>query len=258
MRGSKSYPNINSGTLIYSGNSGEVTRGTMQCAFKKIKETSIYKRELRFYLISSHKNIVKYFGCFPIENLISLELCDTDLFKLIHNPSSRAVISFSKKIKYLLDVVSGMIYIHEKMKSIHGDLKLGNCLLKKNVVKICDFGNSYRINDYDKDVLRGTPNYVMPSLVKSLEVENPKQIDIYAFGFLAWEMFTKKIAFRDMNKNPMELLRFLYTKDETKDILLDLELIKNETIRKLVKKCITRKFSNFIEIEKIIKKIKID
>jgi len=258
MRGSKSYPNIYSGTLIYSGNSGEVTRGTIKCAFKKVNETSIYKREVRFYLISNHKNIVKCFGCFQVENLISLELCDTDLFKLIHSPASRAVISFSQKIKYLIDIVSGMIYIHEKMKSIHGDLKLGNCLLKKNVVKICDFGNTYRINDYDKDVLSGTPNYVMPSLVKSLEVENPKQIDIYAFGFLVWEMFTKKIAFRDMNKAPMELLGFLYTKDETKDILLDLELIGNKVIRELVKKCITRQFNNFNEIEKIIKKIKTD
>lgn len=53
------------------------------------------------------------------------------------------------------DVASGLKYLHEEKKLLHGDLKSGNVLIKGDfkIAKLCDFGVSLKLNDKVGNVL---------------------------------------------------------------------------------------------------------
>ncbi|KAL3138446.1 hypothetical protein ABBQ32_006236 [Trebouxia sp. C0010 RCD-2024] len=95
------------------------------------------------------------------------------------------------------EIAKGMDYIHS-FGIIHGDLKLGNVLLKTHrvdrrgyVAKVADFGLSRPLQESEQDVPAGnhvgTVMYTAPEIFRDSRLTKPG--DVYAFGIMMWEMF---------------------------------------------------------------------
>ncbi|KAG6824792.1 hypothetical protein H0H92_005822, partial [Tricholoma furcatifolium] len=94
----------------------------------------------------------------------------------------------SNRIQLLYDVSLGLQFLHER-SIVHGDLK-GTNILVNDYGRACiaDFGLSSILPSWG-----GTPHYQAPELFG--EAFNTKSTDIYAFGCLAYEVFTGKQPF---------------------------------------------------------------
>lgn len=86
------------------------------------------------------------------------------------------------------DIAHGLRFLHSA-NLIHGDLKAKNVLLDSNFrAKLSDFGLSSKTRE---DVARGTPYWMAPELL-SHESTNTAKSDIYAFGILLYELYSRK------------------------------------------------------------------
>ena len=74
--------------------------------------------------------------------LLVTELCDDNLFSLLHNGKQ---ISWPARVKFASDIAHGMRYLHERQQLVHLDLKSPNVLLKGRECKITDFGSLRRL-----------------------------------------------------------------------------------------------------------------
>ncbi|POM72976.1 TKL protein kinase [Phytophthora palmivora] len=89
------------------------------------------------------------------------------------------------------DIANGMRFLHSRKPAvIHRDLKSANVLLDpKGVAKLCDFGLVRT-----KFTSAGTPCYMPPELLSGHPFS--KSVDVYMFGILLWEIFSRDIPFR--------------------------------------------------------------
>ncbi|MCK5848539.1 MAG: protein kinase [Caldisericia bacterium] len=108
------------------------------------------------------------------------------------------LLTTSLSISQLNDIswqlMNGLEYIHKK-KILHNDVKPSNILIDKNQqIKINDFGAAYKTTiEIPKQVI-GTVSYMAPERINH---GNQKlyQTDIYSFGIVLYEMYTKKHPF---------------------------------------------------------------
>ncbi|XP_006877357.1 PREDICTED: proto-oncogene serine/threonine-protein kinase mos-like [Chrysochloris asiatica] len=105
-------------------------------------------------------------------------------------------LSLGKCLKYSLDVVKGLIFLHSQ-SIVHLDLKPANILIsEQDVCKIGDFGCSERLEDLSFQAphhLGGTYTHRAPELLKG-ETLTPKA-DIYSFAITLWQMTTKEMPY---------------------------------------------------------------
>jgi len=86
------------------------------------------------------------------------------------------------------DIAHGMRFLHEA-NVIHGDLKSRNVLIDSNFrAKVADFGLSAKCQ---RGGARGTPYWMAPELLTESS-SNTVMSDIYAFGILLYEVYSRK------------------------------------------------------------------
>ena len=227
------------------------------------EDREIFMREIIFLTRCNHENIVKLFGYYIDEDDLGfangymfLELCEKEsFFDVIHKRG----ISGKDKIQLCIQITNGMIYLHETLGVIHGDLKRGNILFGKDgKVKICDFGSSRRIS-CNEIKLEGTVQYMAPEIMNNYignkPTEKKEALDIYSFGILMWEIFSDKMAYVDIKiENVVNLLTLILQKNIRPDI--SAIKINSKTIRTLIQNCWTfnpdGRPSSFTEIRKVL------
>ncbi|CAM9305926.1 unnamed protein product, partial [Laminaria digitata] len=138
-----------------------------------------------------HPNIVHFYGAcmVPPHLFYVMELCQRSLFDLLHN--CRRDIGTRERVEMALDVSKSMEYLHSRSPPIvHRDLKSLNLLMagEDGPVKLCDFGLVRTTV-----TTAGTPAYMAPELLQNRPFN--KSIDVYAFGVLLWEVFSREIPF---------------------------------------------------------------
>eukprot|EP01029_Cantina_marsupialis_P013865 TRINITY_DN3077_c0_g2_i1.p1 TRINITY_DN3077_c0_g2~~TRINITY_DN3077_c0_g2_i1.p1 ORF type:complete len:288 (+),score=76.67 TRINITY_DN3077_c0_g2_i1:136-999(+) len=138
----------------------------------------------------NHENIVKFEGaCITPPNLcMVMEHCPYSLYDVIHTEKMDYDEAFI--IQAALDLARGIKYCHEQSPSvIHRDIKSHNLIFDEDfILKICDFGSVHLL---DKRI--GTPQYMAPELL--LGKLFGKEVDIYSFGVVLWELCKKEIPF---------------------------------------------------------------
>nr|XP_043633504.1 mitogen-activated protein kinase kinase kinase 20-like [Erigeron canadensis] len=110
--------------------------------------------------------------------------------------SENTSLSESEVRRYTRSILKGVDFIHKK-GFVHCDMKLENILLfSGDKVKIADFGLAKKITDEPKSRfkhdIRGSPLYMAPEMVS--RGEQGQAADIWAFGCLVLEMFTRDTA----------------------------------------------------------------
>ncbi len=114
------------------------------------------------------------------------------------NRSKEKNIECATAIDYALQLCEGLLFIHEKGRILHLDVKPENILIDpQGVVKITDFGISRaslllrRQTIHSKIV--GTPLYMSPEQLKGERVDIWS--DIYSFGIVFYEMLTGRLPY---------------------------------------------------------------
>lgn len=112
--------------------------------------------------------------------------------------SCREQLSLEKCLKYSLDIVNGLLFLHSQ-SILHLDLKPANILIsEQDVCKISDFGCSQKLQDLrcqqaSPHHIGGTYTHQAPELLKG-EIATPKA-DIYSFGITLWQMTTREVPY---------------------------------------------------------------
>ncbi|KAJ1346441.1 hypothetical protein KIN20_001220, partial [Parelaphostrongylus tenuis] len=148
-------------------------------------------KEARLMRQYKHKNVVKFYGVvnksgdkamIVMELVIGGSLDD-------HLRKSKNVITISHKIGYAKDAAFGLVYLHSK-GCMHRDIACRNCLIdvKKNIVKISDFGLSKQLESYKiKNDERLPIRWQAPEVIAT-RIYTAKS-DVYSYGILLWEIF---------------------------------------------------------------------
>ena len=215
------YDDINkyyilSNKIIYEGNSGKIYGGKIINSKKKEYEYAIKQvikqneqldksliKEIEINSIINHKNIVKCFDIFEDDSAVYFVfemMSDGDLFDYIkkkqnHHLKSKEIIDILKQIFLAL------IYLHEKLKIVHRDIKLENIMIKKEknegiIVKLKNFSTSDFIEKEGFNFLDiGTPLYMSPEIY--LKQEYDFKIDIWAVGVVLYNIVTGRQPFQN-------------------------------------------------------------
>jgi serine/threonine protein kinase len=137
---------------------------------KEYDVSEMLEREAATAIRLHHKNIVQFIGVsLTPQPLIVMELVNgKTLSSLILKAANKNKhrLPFGTKVHMLLQVVDGMIYLHNE-KIVHRDLKPENILVSTDKdVKICDFGVSRSMAKTMTQVV-GTARYMSPEVVLS-------------------------------------------------------------------------------------------
>jgi len=216
-------------------------------------------KEIKINMMIHHENIVKCHDIFEddlsvyfvYEYMPKGDLENYLLKKRKHRLKDKKIIII------LEQMLLALIYLHEKIKVIHRDIKPNNFLLKKEdkkiIIKLKDFDNAEFIKEEGLiNLIKGTPLYIAPEIY--LEQNYNSKIDMWGIGMTLYYMLTGFNPFeinQDKNKlkpakNRKEDLDFsiLEENKSLKHIILNQEIdfmaIKHLGLRKLVQGLLER------------------
>jgi len=161
-------------------------------------------RESNTWLRLSHPNIQPYYGhCANLAPSVALisPFCGngTVMHYIKGHPFEESL-----RHKFITDIISGLEYLHGH-NVIHGDLQANNVLVDDtNNARLSDFGRAKILGEagYSTALLAGCAPYMAPELFPEddTSVDNlfTPWSDIYAFGMLAFEIFTGEIPFMSL------------------------------------------------------------
>jgi len=165
------------------------------------KSLEIFKKEVTIFRNVSHPHVVQFLGVYYEEKTpyIVMELMFRSLEDLIYN--SNEEIGHHTYFKIMTDFAKGMNYLHNQNPPIiHRDLKPQNILLTAaGDAKISDFGLSVsRTSSQTRTKNQvGTCLYSAPEVLDIKRIsERGKGVDVFAFGIILFETFTREVPWQ--------------------------------------------------------------
>lgn len=188
-------------------------------------KTAILQTEKKFLLSVNHPNIVQ---AFKSESRLSKKIFCMELADQgdLHTYVAKQMIT--EKIVRIIarQLFAAVAFLHEK-EFLHRDLKPENVLVfgmpKRPEIKLTDFGSICRTFDDDyRFEVQGTPDYLPPEVIKSIEWHLPvnykKSTDVFSCGIVLYFTCYKRHAFRVIY-NDSSFLRDLLTDSWTEEQL---------------------------------------
>ncbi|KAF9920411.1 Serine/threonine-protein kinase plk1 [Linnemannia zychae] len=141
-------------------------------------------------------------------------------FRILYRQPNQVSLEFIVA-KWMKGVVEGFKYLHDELRLVHRDLKLGNTLLDNdgNAI-IADFGLSFFIEDGKRREFCGTKGFMAPEVADKVYYD--ERIDIYSFGAMIFILLTGKkpsikkldnLDFRGMSELAKTLVRDCLSRD---------------------------------------------
>ncbi|XP_060210326.1 probable LRR receptor-like serine/threonine-protein kinase At3g47570 [Lycium barbarum] len=215
--------NFDEANLIGRGGLGLVYEGTL--ADGVVVAIKVFNTELQHAFRSfdvecqvlrsiRHRNLVKVISScanFDYKVLVLEYMPNENLERWLHSPDK--FLDLTQRIKIMIDVASAMEYLHggHLFVVIHCDLKPSNVLLDGDMVaKVSDFGISKLLTAetliaHTKTL--GTIGYMAPEYGSEGKVSTMG--DVYSFGILLMETFTRKSPVDDLFVGDFTLKRWI-------------------------------------------------
>ena len=203
-------------------------------------------KEIKINMMIHHENIVKCYEIFEDDlavYFIHEYMIKGDLNKYILKKRKHRL--KDKKIIIILEqMLLSLIYLHEKIKVIHRDIKPGNVLMKKEqkkiIVKLKDFDSAEFIKEEGfKYLTKGTPLFIAPEVY--LEETYDSKIDMWGIGMTLYNMITGNNPFKFNQSNKLK-----QTKSKKEDL--------NRTILeedKIIMQCVLNQKIDFMVIQNL-------
>ena len=159
------------------------------------------KREIKLLEDLNHPHVINYFTSFYENN------CWYIIVEYMNGPNLQQIIDENKKInkyleekkiwEYLIQCLSGLLYLHKKKSIVHRDIKPDNLMLDKSGhLKISDFGISAIDGFSIEETLRLNPKHIGPKNFIAPEVFKTKKpdykSDIYMLGLTFFLLSSNK------------------------------------------------------------------
>ena len=153
---------------------------------KITKNKKLIDTEVNIHGRISHPNIIKLHNYFEYKHFCFLILeyaSDGTLFDIIR---SKRGLSELYAFYYFLQTLNAIYFLHLH-SIIHRDLKPENLLINdNNIIKLCDFGWSVKLNDDKRTTFCGTVEYMAPEIIKKEKYD--EAIDVWSLGVLLYEL----------------------------------------------------------------------
>ena len=216
---------IGAGTFskIYKGFN---KKSQSRVAIKKTKRICC-ENEITIMKTLRHDNILQLQYSYNLDKdymYLVLEYCNTDLSKYIKEHTCLETDKYSDVFK---QITKGINYLHS-LNIVHRDLKPHNILLKKDTIKICDFGFSCYTKDID-DKICGSPFYMAPEMLYQKSYDD--KIDLWSLGIILFQMIQGEVPYISTTvkelKSELASICFKsalkkYIQPECKDLLLQM------------------------------------
>ncbi|KAG8918348.1 hypothetical protein FRC02_002433 [Tulasnella sp. 418] len=173
-------------------------------------------REVKVWRMLSHQYIVPLLGfrCRKNPWIILPYYHNGDAFKWLKEQSEVT------KTRILTETAEAIVYLHS-CNIVHGDIKARNILISDDEhAAVTDFGKSQLLDDLglaDSTATRGfgTLGFLAPECHKSDDYGMKKPRDVYAFGGLIVEIFSKVAPFYHMRHNGLAIQEAIADRHET-------------------------------------------
>jgi len=195
--------------LIGTGNFGEVYSGTWlgtEVALKKLKDRAKmndFYEEAQILSHLNHPNIVRMLGTFEPDAesmyMVFEYVANGNLHSWLQSNEAEEIPA-DDFIKWIVQIAAGMRFLHSR-NIIHRDLAARNILVGNDEMKISDFGMSRETDEY---YFANSPTFALrwaaPEVIKFRKFST--QSDIWSFGIVMWEIYTKgKHPYHDIVTN---------------------------------------------------------
>eukprot|EP01006_Ploeotia_vitrea_P022552 TRINITY_DN54962_c0_g1_i1.p1 TRINITY_DN54962_c0_g1~~TRINITY_DN54962_c0_g1_i1.p1 ORF type:complete len:777 (+),score=416.56 TRINITY_DN54962_c0_g1_i1:39-2333(+) len=210
------FNELDFGKRVGKGSQGEVYRAMWQgtrVAVKKVDtrdvpddvieefcQEAIIMRRLR------HPNLTLFMGvsmAHPHLCIVTEYVDRGSLFDLLRDETSP--LTWTRSLQIAMDIAQAMNYLHKYDPPIlHRDLKSLNILIDGNWrAKVADFGMT-RFQDEGTMTQCGSPLWMAPEMIRNDPYD--EKADVYSFGIVLWELYTRRIPYRRRQLNPSILV----------------------------------------------------
>jgi serine/threonine protein kinase len=171
-------------------------------------------------------------NCFELGNLaIVTEFMERgSVYDLLHD--KKAVVSLKRRMMFAKDCALGMSWLHGSTPAIlHLDLKTANVLVDETwTAKIGDFGLAQQKRSINAGRV-GSPAYMAPEMLQSIAFT--EKVDVYSFGVILWELFTKKEPFEGKYADVADLTNAVVNREQRPEMPADMP----DKLRVLIEQC---------------------
>lgn len=154
------------------------------------------KKEVEIHSRLKHPSILELYNYFEDSNYVYLvlEICHNGELNRYLKANCK-VLSETEARHYMVQIVSGMLYLHSH-GILHRDLTLANLLLTKTMdVKIADFGLATQLSYTEEKhfTMCGTPNYISPEI--AMRSAHGLEADVWSLGCMLYTFLVGKPPF---------------------------------------------------------------
>lgn len=199
-------------------------------ALKIIPPTKFNEAESKSLIMLDTPYVTRLYKISDVENgkYLLMEFCPDSLYQKI---MEQGKLPEEKALYYSKQILMALMACHSQNIS-HGDIKPSNILIDAfDRAKLCDFGlANYSESFMDYENFQGSFPYIAPEVFLRMGY-NRYKADVYSFGVTLFTMLTGKTPWTGDGKRSMKEI-----------ILTDtprFELIRNENLRNILKKCMS-------------------
>ncbi|XP_004365928.2 hypothetical protein CAOG_01057 [Capsaspora owczarzaki ATCC 30864] len=188
-------------------------------AIKRLKrdltdgELDVFQRELQEVIKISHPLLASIVNVSltPEHYALVYECIQPgNLTSLLANYDDFPEITWEHKRSILQNIARAMIFLHDRLKKLHLNLKSSNILVDKTMhIWVSDFGfYETRRALRDNAPNRSVP-WMAPELLSATSAAAPptELADVYSFGVIAWELVTRELPYRGQTSD--QIIKFV-------------------------------------------------